>query len=158
MHIISFEQTSKRFHEPEIHPFAAVFPAKLQAHIAQENFLYDSRDCYIKAGNDFWKYESRTLFVPKIISKTKYLDLCASTKAIHDAELVKIDDRLWLPIYRADGDNWEGIGTEICTHTESPQLFPVMVRSNFWLFDTGTQLVYVYRRRFFKRNNIADGE
>lgn len=149
MHIIPFEQTSKRFHDPEIYPFVAVFPAKLQAHIAQENFLYDTRDCYIKAGNDFWKYESRTRFVPKRISKAKYLDLCISTKAVHDAELVKIDDRLWIPICRIDGDNWEEIGTEVCTHTKSPRLFPVMVRRNFWLFDADEQRVYVYRRRHF---------
>ena len=158
MHLIPLEQTSRSFHEPEIHPFAEIFPAELRAHIARENFLYNSQDCYIKAGDKFWKYEGRTRFVPKIISKTKYLDLSASTKEIHDAELVHTDDRLWIPTHRADGDNWEEIGTEICTHTEPPQLFPVMVRGNYWLFDTGKQLVYVYRKRFFRRNNIADGE
>ena len=158
MHIIPLEQTSKRFHDPEIYPFAAVFSAELQTHIAQENFLYDSQDCYIKAGNDFWKYESQTRFVPAMISKTKYKDLCESTKAIFDAELVKIDDRLWIPICRIGGDNWEEIGAEICTRTDPPQLFPVMEGGNYWLFDTGTQRVYVYRRRFFKQNNIEVGE
>ena len=158
MRIISLAQTSRRFREPEIHPFAEVFSAELQAHIARENFLYDVRDCYIRAGDEFWKYESRTRFVPKKISKTKYLDLCASTKAIHDADLVRIDDRQWIPIHRTAGDNWEEIGAEICTRTEPPQLFPVMVRGNFWLFDTEKQQVYVCRRNLFKQNNIEDGE
>ena len=149
MHIIPLEQTSRHFHEPEIHSFDEIFPTGLQAHIAQGNFLYDSRNCYIKADKEFWKYESRTRFVPTIISKTKYLDLCASTKTIHYADLTKIDDELWIPIHRVDGDNWEEIGTEICTHTKPPRLFPVMVRRNFWLFDADEQRVYVYRRRHF---------
>ena len=147
MHIIPLEQTSRHFHEPELHSFDEIFPDGLQSHIAQENFLHDSRNCYIKAGKEFWKYESRTRFVPATVSRTKYLDLCASTETTHDAELLQIDDRLWIPIHRADGDNWEEIGTEICTHTEPPRLFPVMVRRNFWLFDTGKQLVYVYRKK-----------
>ena len=155
MHIIPIEQTARHFHEPEIHSFAEIFPAGLQSHIAQENFLHDSRNYYIKAGKEFWKYESRTRFVPTIISKTKYLDLCASTKAIHDADLVKVDDKLWIPIHRADGDNWEEIGTAICTHTEPSRLFSVMVRGNFWLFDKGKKLIYVYRRKGKRRNTNA---
>ena len=158
MQIIDFEKSSKCFQEPDIFRFSDIFPVELQPFISHDNFLYNNRDFYIKAEDKFWKYESRTRFVPKTISKKKYLDLCAGTKGFGNTGLYSTDDCLYIPIYHIGNDVWEEIGTSIHTGSKMNQLLTVMIRNNFWLFDSGKQLVYVYRRRFFKQNNIADGE
>ena len=149
MQIIDFEKSSKSFHAPEILRFADVFPAELWSFLTYNNFLYDNRDFYIKAGEKFWKYESRMSFVPVILSKEKYLDLSAGTKEFDNTGTVKIDDDLYIPIYCIGNDVWEEIGAAIHTPTVMEKLFTVMIRNNFWFIDRGKQLVHVYRRKLY---------
>ena len=147
MQIIDFEKSSKNFHDPEISRFADIFPAELWSFISHDNFLYDERDFYIKAGEKFWKYESRMSFVPVILSKEKYLDLSVGTKEFDNTGTVKIDDDLYIPIYCIGNDVWEEIGAAIHTPTTVGKLLAVMIRNNFWFIDKEKQLVYVYQRR-----------
>ena len=147
MQIIDFEKSSKNFHDPEILRFADVFPAELWSFISHDNFLYDERDFYIKAGEKFWKYESRMSFVPVILSKEKYLDLSAGTKEFDNTGTVKIDDDLYIPIYCIGNDVWEEIGTPIHTPTTVGKLLAVTIRNNFWFIDKEKQQVHVYRRK-----------
>ena len=149
MQIIDFEKSSKIFHAPEILRFADVFPAELLPFISHENFLYNERDFYIKAGEKFWKYESRMSFVPVILSKEKYLDLSVGTKEFDNTGTVKIDDDLYIPIYCIGNDVWEEIGAAIHTPTVMEKLLTVMIRNNFWFIDRGKQLVHVYRRKLY---------
>ena len=149
MQIIDFEKSSKSFYDPEILRFADVFPAELLPFISHDNFLYDDRDFYIKAGENFWKYESRMNFVKMTLSKEKYLDLCASTKEFGNTGIVQIDDNLYIPIYSIGNDVWEEIGTPIHTSAVMEQLITVMIRNNFWLIDTGKRLVHGYRRKLY---------
>ena len=149
MQIIDFEKSSKCFQAPDIYRFSDVLPVELQPYISHDNFLYDDRDFYIKAGDKFWKNEGRMKFVPATVSQEKYLDLCASTetKGFGNTGLYSTDDSLWIPIYHIGNDVWEEIGTSLHTGSKMNQLLTVMIRNNFWLFDSGKQLVYVYRRR-----------
>ena len=147
MQIIDFEKSSKIFHDPEILRFADIFPAELWSFISHDNFLYDERDFYIRAGEKFWKYESRMSFVPVILSKETYLDLSASTKEFGNTGIVQINDDLYIPIYCIGNDVWEEIGAEIHTPTAIKNLLAVMIRNNFWFIDKEKQLVYVYQRR-----------
>ena len=149
MQIIDFEKSSKSFHAPEILRFADVFPAELWSFLTHNNFLYDDRDFYIRAGEKFWKYESRMSFVPVILSKEKYLDLSAGTKEFDNTGTVKIDDDLYIPIYCIGNDVWEEIGAAIHTPTVMEKLLTVMIRNNFWFIDRGKQLVHVYRRKLY---------
>ena len=110
-------------------------------------FLYDERDFYIRAGEKFWKYESRMSFVPVVLSEEKYLDLSAGTKEFDNTGVVQIDDNLYIPIYCIGNDVWEEIGAEIHTPTAIKNLLAVMIRNNFWFIDKEKQLVYVYQRR-----------
>ena len=147
MQIIDFEKSSKSFHAPEILRFADVFPAELWSFLTYNNFLYDNRDFYIRAGEKFWKYESRMNFVPVILSKETYLDLSASTKEFGNTGIVQINDDLYIPIYCIGNDVWEEIGTPIHTPTTVEKLLTVMIRNNFWFIDKEKQLVYVYREK-----------
>ena len=147
MQIIDFEKSSKNFHDPEILRFADVFPAELWSFISHDNFLYDTKDFYIRAGEKFWKYESRMSFVPVVLSEEKYLDLSAGTKEFDNTGVVQIDDNLYIPIYCIGNDVWEEIGAEIHTPTAIKNLLSVMIRNNFWFIDKEKQLVYVYQRR-----------
>ena len=147
MQIIDFEKSSKNFHDPEILRFADVFPAELWSFISHDNFLYDTKDFYIRAGEKFWKYESRMSFVPVVLSEEKYLDLSAGTKEFDNTGVVQIDDNLYIPIYCIGNDVWEEIGAEIHTPTAIKKLLAVMIRNNFWFIDKEKQLVYVYQRR-----------
>ena len=147
MQIIDFEKSSKSFHAPEILRFADVFPAELCFFLTHNNFLYDDRDFYIRAGEKFWKYESRMNFVPVILSKEKYLDLSAGTKEFDNTGTVKIDDDLYIPIYCIGNDVWEEIGAAIHTPTTVGKLLAVMIRNNFWFIDKEKQQVHVYRRK-----------
>ncbi|MBR1966104.1 MAG: hypothetical protein IKA22_05790 [Lentisphaeria bacterium] len=147
MQIIDFEKSSKSFHDPEILRFADIFPAELLPFISHENFLYNERDFYIRAGEKLWKYESRMNFVPVILSKETYLDLSAGTKEFGNTGVVQIDDDLYIPIYCIGNDVWEEIGTPIHTSTTVGKLLTVMIRNNFWFIDKEKQLVYVYQRR-----------
>ena len=147
MQIIDFEKSSKNFHDPEISRFADIFPAELWSFISHDNFLYDERDFYIRAGEKFWKYESRMSFVPVVLSEEKYLDLSAGTKEFDNTGVVQIDDNLYIPIYCIGNDVWEEIGAEIHTPTAIKKLLAVMIRNNFWFIDKEKQLVYVYQRR-----------
>ena len=149
MQIIDFEKSSKSFHAPEILRFADVFPAELWSFLTHNNFLYDDRDFYIRAGEKFWKYESRMSFVPVILSKEKYLDLSVGTKEFDNTGTVKIDDDLYIPIYCIGNDVWEEIGAAIHTPTVMEKLLTVMIRNNFWFIDRGKQLVHVYRRKLY---------
>ena len=149
MQIIDFEKSSKIFHAPEILRFADVFPAELWSFLTHNNFLYDDRDFYIRAGEKFWKYESRMSFVPVILSKEKYLNLSAGTKEFDNTGTVKIDDDLYIPIYCIGNDVWEEIGAAIHTPTVMEKLLTVMIRNNFWFIDRGKQLVHVYRRKLY---------
>ena len=147
MQFIGFEKSSKSFHAPEILRFADVFPAELWSFLTYNNFLYDNRDFYIRAGEKFWKYESRMNFVPVILSKETYLDLSASTKEFGNTGIVQINDDLYIPIYCIGNDVWEEIGTPIHTPTTVEKLLTVMIRNNFWFIDKEKQLVYVYREK-----------
>ena len=147
MQIIDFEKSSKNFHDPEILRFADVFPAELWSFISHDNFLYDTKDFYIRAGEKFWKYESRMSFVPVVLSEEKYLDLSAGTKEFGNTGIVQIDDNLYILIYCIGNDAWEEIGAEIHTPTAIKNLLAVMIRNNFWFIDKEKQLVYVYQRR-----------
>lgn len=147
MQIIDFEKSSKIFHDPEVWRFADIFPAELWSFLTHSNFLYDTQDFYIKAGEKFWKYESRMNFVPVILSKETYLDLSAGTKEFGNTGIVQINDDLYIPIYCIGNDIWEEIGTEIHTPTAIKNLLAVMIRNNFWFIDKEKQLVYVYQRR-----------
>ena len=149
MQIIDFEKSSKIFHDPEILRFADVFPAELWSFLTHNNFLYDDRDFYIRAGEKFWKYESRMNFVPVILSKEKYLDLSASTKEFGNTGIVQINDDLYIPIYCIGNDVWEEIGTPIHTPTTVGKLLTVMIRNNFWFIDKEKQQVHVYRRKLY---------
>ena len=110
-------------------------------------FLYDERDFYIRAGEKFWKYESRMSFVPVVLSEEKYLDLSAGTKEFGNTGIVQIDDNLYILIYCIGNDVWEEIGAEIHTPTAIKNLLAVKIRNNFWFIDKEKQLVYVYQRR-----------
>ena len=147
MQFIGFEKSSKSFHEPEILHFADIFPVELLPFISDDNFLYDVRNFYIKAGEKFWKYESRMNFVPVILSKETYLDLSASTKEFGNTGIVQINDDLYIPIYCIGNDVWEEIGTPIHTPTTVGKLLTVMIRNNFWFIDKEKQQVHVYRRK-----------
>ena len=147
MQIIDFEKSSKSFHDPEILRFADIFPAELLPFISHENFLYNERDFYIRAGEKLWKYESRMNFVPVILSKETYLDLSAGTKEFGNTGVVQIDDDLYIPIYCIGNDVWEEIGTPIHTPTTVGKLLTVMIRNNFWFIDKEKQQVHVYRRK-----------
>lgn len=149
MQIIDFEKSSKSFHAPEILRFADVFPAELLPFISHENFLYNDRDFYIRAGEKFWKYESRMNFVPVILSKETYLDLSASTKEFGNTGIVQINDDLYIPIYCIGNDVWEEIGTPIHTPTTVGKLLTVMIRNNIWFIDKEKQQVHVYRRKLY---------
>ena len=117
MQIIDFEKSSKNFHDPEVLRFADIFPAELWSFISHDNFLYDERDFYIRAGEKFWKYESRMSFVPVVLSEEKNLDLSAGTKEFGNTGIVQIDDNLYILIYCIGNDVWEEIGAEIHTPT-----------------------------------------
>lgn len=146
MQIIDFEKSLKNFHDQEILRFADIFPAELWSFISHKNFLYDERDFYIRAGEKFWKYQSRMSFVPVELSEEKCFDLSAGTKEFDNTGTVKIDDNLYIPIYCIGNDVWEEIGVTIHTSTVMEKLLTVLIRNNFWLIDTGKQQVHVYRR------------